>query len=151
MVYFNSPFSPRRRLPQLPSHLSLWLFCEWIWLKFQPDHLVHWHHVLAGAGHWPQKGNQADDRGPESQDWRWQRLNPELPSNLPAADTLVHAFCFYSSLAHWFMGGGGGWEGVESMWLGDFSFVSKSRYNFQWKKCVSQCNDDLTLGLGHVI
>lgn len=106
--------SSRWRLPQLPSHLSLWLLCEWIWLKFQPNHLVHWYHVLAGAGHWPQTGNQADDRGPESQDWRWQRLILEPPSsNMPGDDTLVHAFCFYSFLAHWIMGrveGGREWN-----------------------------------------
>jgi len=49
----------------------------------------------------------------------------EPPSNMSAIDTLVHGSCYYSSFVHWMWEGVEGREGTESLWFGNFLFVSK--------------------------
>lgn len=51
-------------IPQLPPLISLWLCHQRVWLQVEPDHLLHWPHVLLGPGYGPQERVQGGDPGP---------------------------------------------------------------------------------------
>lgn len=45
----------RWRLPQLPSHLSVRLQHQWVWLEAEPHHSLHRPHVYLGFSLWLQE------------------------------------------------------------------------------------------------
>lgn len=62
----------RRRIPQLPPHLPLWLFHEWIRLALQLYNSFYRSYVLRGSGQRLQDGVQGSHPGSEDSDWRWE-------------------------------------------------------------------------------
>lgn len=78
--------------------------------------------------------------------WTWNRH----PTCLPLTPWFMPSVIIVLLSIGW-------WEGVEgrreqNLWVGNFLFLSKPRYNYQWKKkFLSQCNYSLTLECGHVI
>lgn len=63
----------RRRFPQLPSHIPLWLCHEWVWLEAQCHHCLYWSHVFPGFGPGPQEGVEGNHHRSRSANRWWQR------------------------------------------------------------------------------
>lgn len=65
----------RRRLPQLPSHLPLWLCHKWVWLELQYHHCLYWSHVFLGFGQGPQEGVEGNYQRsrPANRWWQYQK------------------------------------------------------------------------------
>ena len=62
----------RRGFPQLPPHVSLWLFNKWVWPQTQLHYLFHWRDALIGPCKGMQAGIQGGSHGSHPAHWERQ-------------------------------------------------------------------------------
>lgn len=61
----------RRRMAQLPSHVSIWLQNEWVGMEAQYDYHVHWLLAYDGNDVRPQNCSSRIDQEENREDGRW--------------------------------------------------------------------------------